>query len=95
VYTSAQIVEALVGLGIGLQNIEHYLLGSDDDRVRGCQSHSLDGGKKTCDHFRAFGVVTPGIRKPLGGFDDKLGLERLALRVALHQSLSADLHALS
>jgi hypothetical protein len=73
----------------------HHPLGSDDDRVRGRQSHSLDGGVKTCDDFRAFSVVTPGIRKPLGGFDDKLGLKSLALRVALHQSLSAELHALS
>jgi hypothetical protein len=46
-----------------------------------------EDGEKTCDDFRAFGVVTPGIRKPLGGFDDKLGIERLALHVALHQCL--------
>jgi hypothetical protein len=27
----AQIINALVGLGIGLENIEHHPLGSDDD----------------------------------------------------------------
>ena len=63
--------------------------------LRGRQSHSLDGGEKTSDDFRAFGVVTPGFSKPFGGFDDKLGIERLALCVALRQSLSAELHALS
>ena len=55
-------------------------------------AHSLDGGKKNCDDVRAFSVVTPGIRQPFGGFDNKLSIECLALRVALADSIAGSIY---
>ena len=41
--------------------------------------YDLDTFEKTCSNFGTLGLVTPGLRKPLRGFDDKLRIKRLSL----------------
>src|ERR1700739_1347450 len=52
-----QIVEGLVGSGIGLDDETDYLVGGIDDLLRRRQAHSFERGVQTRDNFRALGLV--------------------------------------